>query len=381
MIIRKLAFAFCALSLMAAPATSAPNTDGGAETVTIPFDPPLDGSIKYRWQRTDDRDGKTTMSWAVNQYSFEETADDIRLSVKAVSSGSNEADPDKLRIRARLEELMDLPYVLRLNADAEIVEMESGDEYWTKIFQALREALVKDKPTADEAKAIEGVISVFQQMPPDVELAKMTESVQPLVEFGNVELTVGDPIVTEIETASPFGGLLKQNVAITLHKVVDHVAFVTIRSSVPREEFAKIVGAFFDQVGEGQRQGQSRGYEEAPRDGRRTEIRDGGGLPGLRIRRDAPILSGTANARCRSGQGQGSTGPDDLARPCRLSPPTFGRQSVTGCWPAPSRRRRRGPRRQLRWLRPVLPCCPRPFRSPGVLGRLRDCGACRERRS
>lgn len=248
--IRKLGIVFGALSLiLAAPVAAAPKTDGPGETVTIPFDPPLERGLQYRWQRTEDRDGKVTMSWAVNQLTFEEIEDGHRLSVKAVSSGSNETDPEKLRIRAKLEELMDLPYVLRLNADAEIVEMESGDEYWTRIFQAMREALARDKPTADEAKAIEGVISVFQQMPPDVKLSKITEPVQPLVEFGNVELTVGDPIVTEIETASPFGGILKQNVAITLHKVVNGIAFLTIRSSVPREEFAKIVGAFFDQVG------------------------------------------------------------------------------------------------------------------------------------
>ena len=249
MIVRQLAFAFCALSLIfAAPAAAAPKTDGPGETVAIPFDPPLE-DVKYRWQRTEERDGKVTMSWAVNLLTFEEIEDGHRLSVKALSSGSNEADPEKLRVRAKLEELMDLPYVLRLNADAEIVELEAGDEYWTKIFQVMREALAKDKPTANEAKAIEGVISVFQKMPPDVKLSKLTEPVQPLVEFGNVELTVGEPIVTEIETASPFGGILKQNVALNLHKVVDGIAFLTIRSSVPREEFAKLMGAFIDQVG------------------------------------------------------------------------------------------------------------------------------------
>lgn len=249
MIVRQLAFAFCALSLIfAAPAAAAPKTDGPGETVAIPFDPPLE-DVKYRWQRTEERDGKVTMSWAVNLLTFEEIEDGHRLSVKALSSGSNEADPEKIGVRAKLEEIMDLPYVLRLNADAEIVELEAGDDYWTKIFQVMREALAKDKPTATEAKAIEGVISVYQQMPPDVKLSKLTESVQPLVEFGNVELTVGEPIVTEIETASPFGGILKQNVALNLHKVVDGIAFLTIRSSVPREEFAKLMGAFIDQVG------------------------------------------------------------------------------------------------------------------------------------
>lgn len=251
MFFRKLAFALSALSLVAGSSVSAaPKADAPGETIVIPFDPPIEDSLKYRWQRTDNRDGKITMRWMVNEFSFEEAEEGHRLSVKEISSGSNETDPDKLRIAAKLAGLMDLPYVLEINGDAEIVELKSADEYWNRIFQALREVLAKGDSSTDEAKAIEGVISLFQNMPAEVKLAKLTESVQPLVEFGNIEMTVGEPLAAEIEVSSPFGGVMKQNVVISLRKVVNDVAYLTVRSSVPREEFSKLVGTLFDKIAE-----------------------------------------------------------------------------------------------------------------------------------
>ena len=248
MIIRKLAIIFCALSLLAAaPAVAAPKTEGAGETIVIPFDPPLDGSVKYRWQRTEERDGRTKMTWFVNEVVFEETEAGHQAEVRTVSFGSNETDPDSLRVQAKLEQLINFPFVLQLDANAEVVKLEDEDKYWAKIFQALRASL-SDGAKPDEVKAIEATISLFQDMPPEARLAKMTEAFQPIVQFANTELTVGEPLVSEVQTASPFGGTIKQDVVITLQKVLKDVAYLTIRSTVSREEFLKVLSAFADKA-------------------------------------------------------------------------------------------------------------------------------------
>lgn len=74
------------------PAPAAPS----AQIAVIPFDPPLDAPLRYRWEKAVQRDGKTRMSWAVSDFRFEEQGDGFRLTVSPVGSGSNETDPARL---------------------------------------------------------------------------------------------------------------------------------------------------------------------------------------------------------------------------------------------------------------------------------------------
>ena len=246
-----------ALSLLFAvpanPAWSVPQTKLSSQEVVIPFDPPLGRDLSYRWKQSDTRDGRTTMSWSVDRFRFEEAGEGYKLTVEPVSSGSNEADPIKLQMFKRLEELTRFPFVLRLNADAEIVELERGDEYWGKIMGALREAMAQrnGKSAPLEDQAIAGVIGMFEKMPAEVRLAKLTESVQPLVEFAYTETSVSKPIHAQLDTASPFGGTLKQNVVISLTKVERGLAHLTIRMNVPREELLKATAAMLSRLQNG----------------------------------------------------------------------------------------------------------------------------------
>jgi hypothetical protein len=147
-----------------------------------------------------------------------------------------------------------MPFVLRLSEDAEIVELERGDEYWQQIIGVLREELARrsGKPAPQEAQAIASVIGMFETMPSDVRLAKLTESVQPLVEFASTETIVGKPIHAQLDTASPFGGTLKQDAVISLTKVERGLAHLTIRMSVSREELLKVMSAFVSKLQNGE---------------------------------------------------------------------------------------------------------------------------------
>lgn len=238
---------------VAATASAVPQAKPSNQEVLIPFDPPLGEPLSYRWEKTDTKDGKTVMGWSLDRFRFEEAGEGYKLTVEPVSSGSNESDPAKLQMMKRLEELTRMPFVLRLNEDAEIVELERGDEYWASILTALREALAqrKNKPSPIEDRAIAGVIDLFEKMPAEVRLSKLTESVQPLVEFAYTETSLGAPVRAQIDSASPFGGTLKQDVVISLTKVDRGMAHLTVRMNVPREELLKVTSTMVARLQDG----------------------------------------------------------------------------------------------------------------------------------
>ena len=235
------------------PARAIPQTKLSSQEVLVPFDPPLGQNLSYRWEKTDTKDGKTTMSWSLDRFRFEEAGEGYKLIVEPVSSGSNETDPVKLQMMKRLEEMIRMPFVLRLNAEAEIVELERGDEYWAKIMAALREALANrgGRPAVQEGRAIAAILDMFQKMPAEARLAKLTESVQPLVEFAYTKTSVRSPIRAQVDTASPFGGTLKQDVVISLTKVEKGFAHLTVRMNVPREELLKLTAAMVSRLQNG----------------------------------------------------------------------------------------------------------------------------------
>lgn len=242
---------FVGLLLAVAPVQAAPEGQHDDESIIIPFDPPLGESLRYRWEQADKKDGETTLSWSIDSYRFDESEGGYRLTVEPVSSGSNEKDPAMLELAKKLDELTKLPFVLRLNDDAKIVELERGDEYWDKIIAALTDVLATmelKRPGQD--KMIEAIIGLYKSMPAETRLAKLTEPIQPLVEFAWTEPTIGEPILTTTETNSPLG-LVKQNVAITLTKVSDGFAHVTIRSSISAAELKKLTSAMFDRLNNG----------------------------------------------------------------------------------------------------------------------------------
>lgn len=224
------------------PAAPAPHSQQ-AQIATVPFTPPLDTPLRYRWEKTVDRDGKIAMTWSIVDYRFTEFGNGYRLTITPVSSGSNETDPKRLAVEKQLEKLLNYPFVLRLGGDGVIEQLENGDQYWLTIMTVLREELSRMTNKADSGRALEGVEAVmemFEKMPADARLALLTEAVQPIVEFGATETEVGKPLLTTVEGASPFGGTIKRDVVISLVKIADRIAYLSVRSTIPRTELEKL---------------------------------------------------------------------------------------------------------------------------------------------
>jgi hypothetical protein len=240
----------------AAPSAAAVTSPQQAVSADIPFDPPLDSEVRYRWEKTEQRNGATEMSWSVDDYRFEQSDSGFRLTVTPVSSGSNETDPTKLAMVKRLDELTRRPFVLRLNESGEIEELEDADFYWATIFRVLKEEIAKQSSNKQSSKekdaglqqVMQNVFDMFQRMPAEARQALLTEEVQPIVEFSDTHTEVGKPLATAIETPSPYGGTINREVVISLNKVRAAKAYLTISSTIPRAELDKLMQTFLKQL-------------------------------------------------------------------------------------------------------------------------------------
>lgn len=185
------------------------------------------------------RAGKTTKQWSVSEYRFEARGDGFRLIVTPISSGTVGVDPERLAIEKRIGELINQPFVLLLDLSGVIVEMENADKYWSTITTVMTDALASrggETVTAVQSQAIKSVKEMYEKMPAEVRLGLLTEQVQPALEFGDTETKVGEPISTAIEGPSPFGGMIKRDVVISLTKIANGHAYLSAKSTIPRKE-------------------------------------------------------------------------------------------------------------------------------------------------
>jgi hypothetical protein len=222
------------------------------QTASIPFGPPIDKPLRYRWEKSVQKDGGTRSSWTVSEYRFTRAGKGFELRVTPIDEGTNETDPAMLAAYKRLEQLISRPFVLQLGADGAIEGMKDQDHYWSAIISILKQALdSRAGEKSNEASfraAANRVVQLFETMPAETRLNLLTESVQPLLEFGETETSVGEPLTASLDTPSPFGGSLKRDVNIRLERVEGGKAHLVIGSSVPHAELQKLANGVVAKV-------------------------------------------------------------------------------------------------------------------------------------
>lgn len=241
--IRTAAVAALGLIFATSASQAVPVAETKAETEAsiayMPFDPPLETPLRYRWEKIVSKDGKTEVEWDISSYTFRRTEDGFSLTVMSLESGSNETDPTWLAVEERLKPLLSQPFILQLSVDGRIIGLDDADRYWNTIFRALEEGFVEfgndGKPLKpEERKILVRVLSVFRDMSPEARLSLLTESIQPVLEFAETE--VGDqPLIATIESASPFGGMLEHEIRITLDRMEQDLALLSVHSSISPE--------------------------------------------------------------------------------------------------------------------------------------------------
>jgi hypothetical protein len=216
-------------------------------TASLPFEPPLDRPLRYRYQKVVDKNGKKDMSWSLDDYRFAKAADGYLVTVTPVSYGFDDSDPLKAAFYKKLADLISRPYVLKVDAEARITELVDAEAYLKEIQAAADAALVESppggKPLEPEVrKFISDFMQSFFTMTPEARLAVFTQSAQPFFEFAATEWSSAEPLEAELEAASPFGDV-KRKVRVSLTQVGPDAASLSVHSTVSPAEIERILKA------------------------------------------------------------------------------------------------------------------------------------------
>ena len=221
-------------------------------TASLPFEPPLDRPLRYRYQKVVDKNGKKDMSWSLDDYRFAKAADGYVVTVTPVSYGFDDSDPLKAAFYKKLADLVSRPYVLKVNAEARITELVDAETYLKEVRAAFDAALVESppggKPLEPEVrKFISDFMQSFFTMTPEARLAAFTQSAQPIFEFAATEWSSAEPLEGEVEASSPFGDI-KRQVRVSLTQVRPDAASFSVHSTVPPAEMERIVKAVLEKL-------------------------------------------------------------------------------------------------------------------------------------
>ncbi len=224
-----------------------PAVNAEAERVRIPFAPPLNKKLRYRWEKSVTRDGKTTPYWSVNDWFFKRAGKAFTLTVEPVMSGPVDTTPNAPLTPDALENQFGPSMSVRVSADGEIAGLIDEDRYWRTYFQAMDEMLaarLKGLSVSEDGRVVaDAMIKLMKESPREARLARLTESLQPYFEFVGTELGIRAPIVAAIDTDTPLG-VVKANVSISLEKVENDVAHMSMRQTIPHDEMTKLLTAF-----------------------------------------------------------------------------------------------------------------------------------------
>lgn len=226
-----------------------------SQQAVLLFDPPLDKSIRFRSEKVVEQKGGSRMSWAVSDYSFKKKGEEYELTVQPVDNGMGAPGTLPDGAAQGLLEFSRKPFVLTLSSEGEILRMENADAYWNGMLDILGAAAgtapSAGKPMDPATKSgIAGATKMMREMPADVRLALLTDSIQPVLEFGNTEWNTSEAVTAEVEGPSPFGGPIKRQVRINLQSVNEDTAALTVHSTIPASEMARIVGGMMNRMAE-----------------------------------------------------------------------------------------------------------------------------------
>lgn len=265
-----IALAAAALATPAAAQPAAPAATAQAPvTVAVPFAPPLDRPIRYRAIRTQVRDGTTNAAWVDHELRFlTREGGGFRLSVRPFAMGrpGEAASAAAARIALRVTP----PYVLLLDAEGNIEGLENEEAYFAAMFASIEAVLRAERRTRGEPideRAVEAGMALVRRTPRETQIATLTRLVSPVLEYAGLEeATLGEALSVEIEVAGLGTGTAKQRFTITPVRVENGHLFVSSRSTLPREEAARLVQEMMAQIpvtGQGHNTSEGRASTEA----------------------------------------------------------------------------------------------------------------------
>ncbi len=234
----------------AAPANQQAPAATSGETIAIPFDPPLERPLRYRRTKEVTKAGQTQSTWTLDEYSFSRREDGFRLHVRPIDTGMDGGDTAMRDAYLRAARRFNRPYILLLDERGAIVGMEDEEAFWAEMLRATEQMVreAHNPTTPAERAAVDHMVGLFRNPPPEARLATIAEAAAPIVEFGSVELTPGEALTNEVEGPGLFGVTVRHQLHILPERIQGGLLFIRLRSSVPREDLIRNVEALFARI-------------------------------------------------------------------------------------------------------------------------------------
>jgi hypothetical protein len=238
-----------ALAAQLPAATPAPPTPPAAPAesarlVTIPFDPPLGTPIRYRRTKEVVQARGSISVWNSAQYVITRgDGDGYRMQVTTIGAGVNGGDAATSAMFRRMSAMFGQPYVILLDGQGTILGIENEEAYWNRMMADTERVIAAQEPvdTPEGRAVLSQIVAMLREMPRETRLGMMVEAVAPILELSGTEFTLGEPIESEQQVASPFGGTILRQVTARPERIEAGHLFLTARMTVPREALVAVM--------------------------------------------------------------------------------------------------------------------------------------------
>ena len=161
-----------------------------AETIAIPFAPPINRAMTYSIVQHRPIGGKSSSFSATRELRFERSGTGYLLHCTLISIDSDAPDEGAAAFRAAMTPLTGVAMTFRVGASGKITGLDDLDSIWQSVARgqkAMQDSL-KDGP---RKKAATAVGALFASLSPEARLALLAGELQPLFLFAGSQVEAG----------------------------------------------------------------------------------------------------------------------------------------------------------------------------------------------
>ncbi|WP_420144176.1 hypothetical protein [Sphingobium sp.] len=177
----------------------------GAQSVAIPFSPPVGRPLIYRIEQHRPVDGVARMFSATRDLRFERAGDGyiLHATLRGIDSDAPGAGAESYR--AALTPMIGIELQFRLNAQGKIVGIDDQDAVWARLQAGITAMLQQFTPGSPRHKAALNVQTLLSSLTPDGRLALLAGEMQPLFLFSGSAVEGGEGRGLRTVAGSPLG--------------------------------------------------------------------------------------------------------------------------------------------------------------------------------
>ncbi|WP_311268552.1 hypothetical protein [Sphingobium sp. WCS2017Hpa-17] len=160
-----------------------------AQTIAIPFAPPIDRALTYRIEQHRPVAGKVSAFTATRELRFERAGEGYALTVTLRAIDTDAAASGAQPYRSALGPLVGIPMRFRLDGQGKVVALDDEDAIWTKVRAGVD--AVAAEPGSERQQAAQKVRALFDGLSVEGRLSLLSGELRPLFLFAGSDVAGG----------------------------------------------------------------------------------------------------------------------------------------------------------------------------------------------